>query len=288
MVGHQFYKGKKLPNKNEVVWINVKDLSSDLSYLSVELLEYPCEGIIQTKNLSRRMRSRKGRWRSYIPKKPVPAIVEDVDERTNSVVVSRRHILEEDVDYYNLYFSNNNRLTKIIKRMAIDLEEDFNSLWEKIVYPLQSLLEDEIEELDIFSVIQNKYKSQLQKELESNNFGLENSHIFDIFPSEYKEYLDKKFKKVFTLKKKSVYTNFLMVAKPPGNIITLKDMYKEIQNKFENIKIILENSSLYSIELESFNQEESLKMLEKVIEHIKSLVEDKNIHFQIKTQPKYK
>ena len=52
MVGHQFYKGKKLPTANEVVWINVGDLSKDLSYLSVELLEYPCEGIIQTKNLS--------------------------------------------------------------------------------------------------------------------------------------------------------------------------------------------------------------------------------------------
>lgn len=285
---HQFYKGKKLPSKNEIVWINVKDLSSDLSYLSVELLEYPCIGIIQTKNLSRRMRSRKGRWRSYIPKKPVPAIVDDVDEKTNSVVVSRKNILEEDVDGYNLYFSNNNRLTKIIRRMAIDLDENFNSLWEKIVYPLQRLLEDEIEDSDIFSVIQNKYKSKLQQELKSNNFGLENSHIFDIFPSEYKEYLDKKFKKIFTLKKKSVYTNFLMVAKPPCDIVTLKDIYKEIQNNFENINIILENSSLYSIELESFNQKESLKVLQKVLEKIKSLVENKNIHFQIKTQPQYK
>jgi len=285
---HQFYKGKKLPNKNEVVWINVKDLSSDLSYLSVELLEYPCIGIIQTKNLSRRMRSRKGRWRSYIPKKPVPAIVDDVDERTNSVVVSRRHVLEKDVDDYNLYFSNNNRLTKIIKRMAIDLEEDFNSLWEKLVYPLQSLLEDEIEESDIFTVIQNKYKSQLKHELESNNFGLENSHIFDIFPSEYKAYLDKKFKKVFTLKKKSVFTDFIMVAKPPCNIVTLKEIYQEIQSQFENIKINLGNASLYSIELETFNQEESLKVLQHVLENIKNLIEDKNIHFQIKTEPQYK
>lgn len=287
-MGHQFYVDKKIPNINETVWINVGDLSKDLSYLSINLLEYECTGIIQTKNLSRRMRSRKGRWRSYIPTKPVAAIVEDIDEKNNRVVVSRRHILDNDIEKYDNYFKSNNKITKLIQRMAIDFNEDFNDLWEKIIYPLQKSLKDEIKESNIFSVIVNKYKSNRLENLNSNEEEVNYASIFDICPDKYKEYLANKFKKLCVLKKFTVFTNFMMIAKPPDNILTLKKIYQKLNNKYSDIEIILDNSSLYYIELKTYDQNKGLLKLNNIITDINTFIENTNIYFKIKTEPSIK
>ena len=241
---------RNLPQKGEYVSIIITD-NREEGALPVELPDYGCTGLIPITSLTKKKKIRSIKKIAPVDK-ILPAIVESTDREI--IMVSRLNLNKSSPEYQEWEDQKNssrviNSLVKYFIKKGVTEEHVLST----IVYPL---VEANDTELNNFDYIKNNYESlELSEELS--------------------DLLDNYMKATKFVKKIDYTTHFGMAA--TESVSEMVEVIKPVVNKYNNLKIVIEDFPIFVIKSDSNNSKQSdhLDFLEEL-----DTIENKN--FQLK------
>lgn len=256
------YYERDIPKIGEVVTILMSEPDNDI--ISAKILEYPkLLGIMQIADLTSKKKIRS--VRQYLSKKPVPAEVSEIDEKTKIVSLTRKYLRESEGLYYKFY-QEKTVLLNFVKNVKRDLcDDEIVILVKTIIHPTMSKIESELLDDTKPPLIFDSLK-KLYDENRLPDYG------------KYNDEMKKILEKIFAEKPCKNVTKFsLMCSVSVENIITL---FQDLNIKYPKIKFTLESSPEYSFETFGLESEEKNNHL-KIINFIKEKCKEKNITFKL-------
>lgn len=234
-----FY-GNDLPKVGEIVTILMKTPESDLISSTIE--EYPnLSGIMEISDLTTKKRIKS--VRQYLHKKPVPAEVTEIDEKTKIVSLTRRYLKTEGL--YKRYYGEKLRLLTMARNLHRNFPKvDLDELVKSIIYPTMEKIikvhDNKIEPPKIFEMLEVMFNE---------------NDLPDC--GEYGEAFYSVLDKMYCEKPKKNLTNFsLMCSVSVRNII---ELFEELSSEYPKVKFRLESTPEYCFETYGLESEEKEK-----------------------------
>ena len=258
----QFYN-KKIPDVEEVVMIRFDDISDNCIY--VTLMEYNISGIIIFKELSRR-RVKTKNLRQLAPiGRTVPAVVTN-ESNAETITLTRKRITEDEINEFSEKYKKNRKVISILENLSHTTNMSFNEILINILHVLDKKYIETEQYESVFDLMKESY---------TNLEYLDDLELDQTIISKFKELIIKNFPKEV----EKIQLKVALVSNSINGINTIKEIFAEIQKDFPEIKIFLDKTPYYVIEL--LHNHDS--QLQKIKEYIQTkMLEDNGIFKEIK------
>jgi len=258
----QFYN-KNIPDIEEVVMIRFDSISDNCIY--VTLMEYNISGIIIFKELSRkRVRTRNLRQLAPIGR-TVPAVVTN-DSNSDTISLTRKRITEDEINDFSDKYKKNRKVISILENLSHTTNMTFNDTLTKILHVLDRKYVETEEFKSVYDLMKESYT-----DLEY----MDDLRLDPTIISNFRELIIRNFPKEI----KKIQLKVALVSNSINGINTIKEIFVQIQKDFPEIKIFLEKTPYYIIEL--LQNDDS--QLNKIKEYIQTkILEDNGIYKEIK------
>lgn len=269
----RFYK-HKLPETDEVVMVNIRQIAEMGSY--VNLLEYnKIEGMILLSELSRR-RIRSINKLIRVGRNEVVVVVR-VDKEKGYIDLSKRRVSTEEIIKCEEKFAKGKTVNSILRHTAevlkMSTDEEFEDLYEKTAWKLD-----------------DKYKKpgfayEMFKQCVTDPSVLDECDI----PAEWKEILLSNIKRRLTPQAVKCRADIEVSCYSYEGIDAIKNALKDgltLSTEDKPVRINLIAPPVYVVTSTSLDREEGVKLLQNVIDKIKTSIESFRGRFKIKMAPK--
>lgn len=170
----KFYSERK-PQVGEIVQVifTIRDEDNASGYLT----EYEGSIIMPFSQATKKKKIRS--IAKLIPiEKPLPAVIEEFDEKKNTGVVSRAYIDDCEEDY-STKFIHNGKLINAAYQICQRDKVDFNNFWKNSLLPFLMKIKDRDEENDTNLNKFIKYIDEFESNIDNKNFCLEIKEKFN-------------------------------------------------------------------------------------------------------------
>jgi len=257
---------KEFPEQYEVVTVKITRV--DELGIWVQLLEYGCkEGMIPLGQFTTR-KTRK------VPKnvkvgKIDTAIISQVDEEKGNMDLTRQGLKEEDIAEAEKKFNDYKSLMSLLAYTAAENDLTLEELVKNVSYPLHI-------------AHGNAYHA-----LQSSNANPEIIEKLEVSP-EVKESLRVQVQRMFTQQELRIHSTFEAEVLTTAGVDALREAlvsgYEVTEEKTLAISVIA--PPIYSASLTILGEEAGIEILNKVLDQIKTKVEEVGGRFNIKEAPK--
>ena len=269
----RFYK-HKFPECDEVVMVNVRQIAEMGSYVS--LLEYnKIEGMVLLSELSRR-RIRSINKLIRVGRNEVVVVIR-VDKEKGYIDLSKRRVSTEEIIKCEEKFARGKTVNSILRHTAevlkMSTDEQFEELYEKTAWKLDEIYKKPGYAYDLF------------KQCVTDPGVLDQCDI----PAEWKSILISNIKRRLTPQAVKCRADIEVSCYSYEGIDAIKNALREglkMSTEDKPIKINLIAPPVFVCTSSSLDREEGVKLLQDVIEKIKTTIESYKGRFKVKMAPK--